>query len=101
MNVAQHVIDKCRGPGNVRRLLKVSRSRPYGWMEGGYIPARWQMPLLKTARAEGIDLRPEDFMGADFRLPPLGANDNTPSSSNDNVASPRATRQCKAKRRAP
>lgn len=71
MNIAQHIIGKCLGPGNVRRLLKVSRSRPYGWIDGGYIPARWQRPLLQRARAEGIDLRPEDFLGLDADLNPL------------------------------
>lgn len=68
MNPARRVIEKCGGVDAVMRICGRSRSRVLRWTypkerggTGGLIPAEMQQVLLKGARNEGRDLRPDDF----------------------------------------
>lgn len=68
-NITQHIIDKCGGePKILAKFAKVHISRVYRWRSpkkkggtGGSIPSKKQPLILKNARANGIDLMPDDF----------------------------------------
>lgn len=65
--VALHVITKCGGVKNVAKWLGLHPSVVYKWTyptggrQAGLVPAHYQIPLLKIARANGYKLRPVDF----------------------------------------
>ena len=71
-----HIIDIV-GAVNIARWLGVDASLPYKWRNGdrggssGFIPAQYHRTLIIEARAEGYDLRPEDFIQFENGLPPL------------------------------
>ncbi|EKE70877.1 hypothetical protein [Oceanibaculum indicum] len=69
--IAKVIVRKVGGAAVVSRIVKRSLSCVYkhtwcpskpGAIGGGLVPASWQAPLLAYAEAEGIDLRPEDFV---------------------------------------
>ena len=68
MTPAQRVIEKCGGEAAVAKMAGVHISRVHRWTypkerggTDGRIPSKHQQPLLDSARAQGIDLSPEDF----------------------------------------
>lgn len=72
-NPASHVIAKCGGVSETARLSGRDKSRVSRWPapkekggSGGYIPSDVQPVLIANARAEGIDLRPDDFFDPDL-----------------------------------
>lgn len=83
---ANLVVSICGGVAIVADLLGTKPLNVYRWNyprirggRDGLIPSTDQLPLLVSARAAGIDLRPEHFFGLE-ELPPLGipANDDHP-----------------------
>lgn len=75
-NPASHVIQKCGGLDAVAAITGRHKSNVARWTygkerggTGGLIPSDAQLTLLRGARERGIDLRPEDFFGAEFRCP--------------------------------
>lgn len=69
--IAKVIVRKVGGAAVVSRIVKRSLSCVYkhtwcpskpGAIGGGLVPASWHAPLLAYAEAEGIDLRPEDFV---------------------------------------
>lgn len=70
---AERIIDKFGGKEAFKAKFKISDSRLFRWLKpgakggtGGRIPPKHQQELLNIARAEGIDLKPDDF----FEPPP-------------------------------
>lgn len=71
MNPARAVIAKLGGPEVVAKLTGRDVSRVYRWMyprerggTDGVIPHQEAQKLLEHARANGVDLRPEDFFAS-------------------------------------
>jgi hypothetical protein len=58
MSAKQNIFEKCGGPTKVARWCEVHPSQCFRWK---YIPAKHQVTILARARAEGIDLSPDDF----------------------------------------
>lgn len=72
MDPAASIVRLFGGPKAVAQIVGKHYSRVYRWTyseadegTGGLIPAREQVALLTYARANNIDLRPEDFFSAD------------------------------------
>lgn len=68
MNPAKTVIERCGGIAATARLAERSENRVRRWTyprhkggTDGLIPSDCQVALLRNARLEGIDLRPEHF----------------------------------------
>jgi hypothetical protein len=83
---AQTIIAICGGVEAVARMTGRDHTRVRRWAypkdkggTGGLIPSEVQAQLLRAARAEGIDLRPEHFFPQDDPL-------DRPASNNKDVA---------------
>ena len=68
---AARVIEKCGGIESTARLVGRHRSVVNRWLRpkdkggtGGIVPAEHQQKLLNKAKAEGIELSPNDFFEA-------------------------------------
>lgn len=69
MEPAQTVIGKFGGPSALAELLGIHRTRVSSWQRersaggtGGNIPQRYHQQMLAHARANGIELKAEDFL---------------------------------------
>lgn len=60
MGNGEKVIAKFGGQSALAKLLGKGQSTVQHWSRKG-IPAKWQKPLLDLAKANGIDLSPDDF----------------------------------------
>lgn len=58
MTQVARIVEKCGGAPKVAKMAGVDVSRVYRWK---FIPSRHHQTILERARAEGIDLKPEDF----------------------------------------
>lgn len=68
MTPAERIVQKFGGRDAFREKYKISESRLYRWTApaakggtGGRVPSKHQQKLLDLARAENVDLKPEDF----------------------------------------
>lgn len=69
MEPAQTIIGRFGGPSALAELLGIHRTRVSNWQRprdaggtGGIVPQRYHPVLLDHARANGIDLKAEDFL---------------------------------------
>jgi len=69
MEPARTIIKRLGGEAEVARLTATAYTAPYRWQyakdkggTGGLIPQRYHLLLLEHARANGIKLRPADFL---------------------------------------
>lgn len=62
MNVAEKVVEKFGGKKALQNALGHKNPTTIaGWIERKIIPAHRQIELLKLAKKQGIELKPEDF----------------------------------------
>ena len=68
-NPAKRIIDKCGGHKAVAEMTGTSLTNVYRWTypkenggTGGLIPAKYQAPLLASAKERGVDLNASDFI---------------------------------------
>lgn len=78
MEPAHSIIRKLGGPSAVAALIGIHRTRVSNWQRprsaggtGGRVPQNHIPKLLQAAKAQGIDLRAEDFL-------PILTNDDVP-----------------------
>lgn len=69
MEPARSIIRKLGGEANVALIVQRASTAPYRWQyprdkggTEGVIPQRYHPMLLDYARANGIDLKPEEFL---------------------------------------
>lgn len=69
MEPASSIIKKFGGEASIAAITNTAYTAPYRWQAerekggtGGLIPQRYHRLLIDHARANGIDLRAEDFL---------------------------------------
>lgn len=78
-STAARIVAKFSGQSALARLLGKNQSTVQHWVSAGSIPTKWHGELLKIARAQGIDLRPQDFIPSPVEPPTADVRRSLPT----------------------